>query len=68
MITNSRVRYNSYWTGLMLEIQSMVLRYNKSAHIAMKFYLKELKVLDKGEKKTDKKDEGKTTESLFNFS
>ena len=67
MITNSRVRYNSYWTGLMLEIQSMVLRYNKSAHIAMKFYLKELKVLDKGEKKTDKKDEGTTTESLFNF-
>ena len=66
MITNSRVRYNSYWTGLVLEIQSMVLRYNKSAHIAMKFYLKELKVLDKDEKKTDKK-EGKTTESLFNF-
>ena len=69
MITNSRVRYNSYWTGLMLEIQSMVLRYNKSAHVAMKFYLKELKVLSKGEKKNGKKDETKaeTAESLFNF-
>ena len=53
----------------MLEIQAMVLRYNKSAHVAMKFYLKELKVLGKDEKKDGKKDETKaeTAESLFNF-
>jgi len=68
MITNSRVRYNSYWTSLMLEIQTMVLRYNKSAHIAMKFYLKALNLLDKDAKKKEKETKKKeSSESLFNF-
>ena len=68
MITNSRVRYNSYWTSLMLEIQTMVLRYNKSAHVAMKFYLKALNLLDKDAKKKEKETKKKeSSESLFNF-
>lgn len=75
-LSNTRIRYNSYWTGLMLDLQSMVLKYNKTAHIALKFYLKELKLITKMEKevKSANKKAGvgvskvaETTESLFNF-
>lgn len=39
-LANARIRYNNYYTSLMLELQSTALRFRKSAHIALKQYLK----------------------------
>lgn len=64
-ICNSRIRYNSYWTSLVLEVQMMCLRFNKSAHIALKHYLRASKMI-KDEKKTTET-ENVSTEALFQF-
>lgn len=64
-ICNSRIRYNSYWTSLILEVQMMCLRYNKSAHIALKHYLRAAKVITDEKKTTET--ENVSTEALFQF-
>lgn len=64
-ICNSRIRYNSYWTSLILEVQMMCLRYNKSAHIALKHYLRAAKVITDEKKTTET--ENASTEALFQF-
>ena len=35
-LSNARIRYNSFYTGVMLELQSAALRFRKSCHIALK--------------------------------
>lgn len=55
-LANARIRYNGFYTGIMLELESAALRFRKSAHIALKQYLKG-SVTPKQGKKT------KTTES-----
>lgn len=64
-ICNSRIRYNSYWTSLVLEVQMMCLRFNKSAHIALKHYLRAAKVITDEKKTTET--ENVSTEALFQF-
>lgn len=61
---NSRIRCNSFATSLMLEVQMFSLRFNKSAHIALKHYLRGIKVI-KNEEKTS--ESYVSTESLFQF-
>ena len=68
-LANVRVRSSSFYTGLMLEIQANALRFSKSAHVALKQYLKA------GEPVKGKKAEGgkkskesyQSLENLFNF-
>ena len=64
-ICNSRIRYNSYWTSLVLEVQMMCLRFNKSAHIALKHYLRAAKKI--GDEKKTTETENVSTEALFQF-
>ena len=75
-MANARIRSNSYITAVALETQMCVLRFNKTAHIALKAYLAEIKVLKGKEDKQTAKDAKKgvglagaasTTESLFRF-
>ncbi len=75
-MANARIRANSYITAIALETQMCVLRFNKTAHIALKAYLAEIKVLKGKEDKQTAKDAKKgvglagaasTTESLFRF-
>jgi len=39
-LANARIRYNSLWSRLMLELESVALRYRKSAHLALKQYIR----------------------------
>lgn len=39
-LANARIRYNSVWSRLMLELESTALRYRKSAHLALKQYIR----------------------------
>ena len=75
-MANARIRSNSYITAVALETQMCILRFNKTAHIALKAYLAEVKVLKGKEDKQTAKDAKKgvglagaasTTESLFRF-
>ena len=71
-MTNNRIKTNSMLTAVGLEFQMMVFRFNKVAHIALKAYLTEIKVLKGKEDKQTAKDakkgvglagEASTTES-----
>ena len=42
-LANARIRYNSVWSNLMLEMESCCLRYRKTAHIALKQYIRAAK-------------------------
>lgn len=66
---NARVRCNSFVTSLMLETQMMVLRFNKSAHIALKHYLRAINAIGNEDKdsKKETKESYISTESLFSF-
>lgn len=63
-LSNARIRYNSFWTGLILEIESAAIRYRKTTHIALKHYLRAAKLLDSENKKASKK---KSNESLSRY-
>lgn len=39
-LANARILFNSFWTSMMLELESYALRFRKSAHIALKHYLR----------------------------
>ena len=56
-LANARIMFNSFWTSVMLELESYTLRFRKSAHIALKHYLRAAGAAKKDAKK-------KTTESL----
>lgn len=62
---NAKIRYNSYWTSLILEVQMMCLRFNKSAHIALKHYLRNAKLITTAAEK--KAEDNTSTEALFQF-
>ena len=64
-LCNSKIRFNSYWTSLVLEVQMMCLRFNKSAHIALKHYLRAAKKI--GDEKKTTETEKVSTEALFQF-
>lgn len=55
-LANARILFNSFWTSMMLELESYALRFRKSAHIALKHYIRA------AGKNTDTKKKG--TESL----
>ncbi len=55
-MTNNRIKTNSKLTAIGLEFQMMVFRFNKTAHIALKAYLAEIKVLKGKEDKQTAKD------------
>lgn len=66
-LANSRIRCNSFATSMMLEVQMFSLRFNKSAHIALKHYLRGMKAI-KSEGDEEKTSEAYvSTESLFQF-
>lgn len=66
-LANSRIRYNGFWSNLMLEFESAALRFRKSAHIALKHYIKAGKVGVKDEKKSDEALSPESVEALFDF-
>lgn len=63
-LANARIRYNSVWSNLMLEMEACCLRYRKTAHIALKQYIRAAKgsVASKGEEGMSQA----SVESLFN--
>lgn len=66
-VCNSRIRYNSYWTSLILEVQMMCLRFNKSAHIALKHYLRNAKLITTAAETKTETEDNTSVESLFQF-
>lgn len=59
-LANARILFNSFWTSMMLELETYALRFRKSAHIALKHYLRAT-----GKKADSKKGtESLSTESL----
>lgn len=63
-LANARIRYNSVWSNLMLEMEACCLRYRKTAHIALKQYIRAAKgsAAAKGEESMSQA----SVESLFN--
>lgn len=63
-LANARIRYNSVWSNLMLEMEACCLRYRKTAHIALKQYIRAAKgsAATKGEEGMSQA----SVESLFN--
>lgn len=60
-LANARIRYNNYYTTVMLELQAAALRFRKSAHVGLKQYLK----YDKAAAKTSKEAYVKDVDDLF---
>ena len=66
-LANSRIRYNSFWSNLMLELEAAALRFRKSAHIALKHYIKAGKVGIVDTKKSGESLSPESVEALFDF-
>lgn len=66
-LANSRIRYNGFWSNLMLEFESAALRFRKSAHIALKHYIKAGKAGVTDEKKSGEALSPESVEALFDF-
>ena len=66
-LANSRVRYNGFWSNLMLEFESAALRFRKSAHIALKHYIRAAQKGGVDEKKSKKALSPESVEALFDF-
>lgn len=66
-LARTRIRYNSFWTGLMLEFESVALRYRKSAHIALKYYIRTAQKGTNDAKKAAESLSDQSIEALFNF-
>lgn len=64
-LANARVRYNSMWSRYMLELESVALRYRKSAHIALKQYIRA--ATGKIAKESEEALSDNQLESLFQF-
>ena len=64
-LANARVRYNSMWSRYMLELESIALRYRKSAHIALKQYIRA--ATGKIAKESEEALSDNQLESLFQF-
>ena len=64
-LANARIRYNSFWSNLMLSFESAALRFRKSAHIALKFYIRAAKA--GVPKKSEEALSPESVEALFNF-
>lgn len=62
-LANARIRYNSVWSNLMLTMESVCLRYRKTAHIALKQYIRAAKG---SVAKTEESLSQESVESLFN--
>ena len=65
-LARTRIRYNSFWTGLMLEFESVALRFRKSAHIALKYYIRAAQKTAKDAKKAAESLSDRSIEALFN--
>lgn len=65
-LANARVRYNSIWSRLMLELESVALRYRKSAHLALKQYIRAATGKAAAEKSGESLSDNQL-ESLFQF-
>ena len=65
-LANARVRYNSLWSRLMLELESVALRYRKSAHLALKQYIR-ASIAKKAQEKSGEALSDNQLESLFDF-
>jgi hypothetical protein len=66
-LANTRIRYNSFWSNLMLEFESAALRYRKSAHIALKHYIRAAQKGGVTEKKSEESLSPESVEALFDF-
>ena len=66
-LSRTRIRYNSFWTGLMLELESAALRFRKSAHIALKYYIRAAQKGNADAKKAAESLNDQSIEALFNF-
>lgn len=66
-LSNARIRYNSFWSNFMLDIESCALRYRKTAHIALKHYLKAGKIDNKKDGKSKESYSYRSVEALFDF-
>ena len=64
-LANARIRYNSIWSRLMLELESVALRYRKSAHLALKQYIRA--ATGKIAKESEEALSDNQLESLFQF-
>ena len=64
-LANARVRYNSMWSRYMLELESVALRYRKSAHLALKQYIRA--ATGKIAKESEEALSDNQLESLFQF-
>jgi hypothetical protein len=65
-LANARVRYNSIWSRFMLELESVALRYRKSAHLALKQYIR-AGIAKKAQEKSGEALSDNQLESLFDF-
>ena len=65
-LANARVRYNSIWSRFMLELESVALRYRKSAHLALKQYIR-ASIAKKAQEKSGEALSDNQLESLFDF-
>jgi hypothetical protein len=66
-LANSRIRYNSFWSNLMLELEGVALRYRKSVHIALKHYISAAQKGGIDKKKSGESLSSRSVESLFDF-